>query len=145
MSLLELVAVLVIIGLVATAAITRYGTGTLSNSGSQGVSRNLALALTHARRATIATGDNHFLQLTVAGGKVTSYALYRATGSGDVQVDRTITIPTDVTVTCAATKLEFSFDGHALAGYSVDVAGEDRSWNISVVILTGHVAVTETT
>ena len=43
----------------------------------------------------------------------------------------------DVTLSASHAVLEFDFDGAALAGYSIDIAGEQRSWNISVVTLTG--------
>ena len=145
MSFLELTAVLAIVGLLSVAAISSFGHSTLSNGGAQGVARKLALALIHARRATISTGDNHYLQLAPAATGVTSFALYRRAISGNVQVDTTRTIPSDVTVTASATTLEFDFDGAALAGYSLTVAGDDRSWSIIVATLTGAVTVVETT
>lgn len=145
MSLLEFTAVLAIVGVLASAAVTRFGYDSLSNGGAEGWARRLALALAHARRATISTGDNHYLQLSSSGSQVTSYALFRRTGGGDVQVDQTWQIPDDVTVTCANSQLEFDFEGQALAGYTLDVAGNGRSWNLTVVMLTGVVSVTETT
>ena len=145
MSLLELVIVVAIVGLVTAASVSRFGHSTLGNGGAEGFSRKVALALSHARRATIATGDNHYLLLTTSGGNVSSYALFRRAGGGDVQVDQTRTVPQDVTVTATATTLEFDFEGAALAAYTISVVGPDRSWDVSVVGLTGAVVVTETT
>lgn len=142
-SFLEITIVLAIAGLLAVASITRYGHNAISNGNAEGVARKLALSLVHARRSTIAMGDNHYLQLTTSGGNVTSYAMIRRASGGDTQVDQTWTIPADVTVTTGATTLEFDFEGSALAAYSVTVAGLDKSWNVSVVMLTGAIQVTE--
>ena len=143
MSLLELTAVVAILGLVTAASITRYGHSGVGNGGAEGFARNLALSLVHARRSTIATGDNHFLGLTSSGGNVTSYALIRRTGGGDAQVDETRTVPLDVTVNSVDSELEFDFDGSALGSYSISVAGPDRSWSVSVVMLSGAALVSE--
>jgi hypothetical protein len=145
MSFLELAAVVAIVGLLAVSAISTFGSPTLSNGGAEGFVRKLTLALVHARRATIATGDNHYLQLSPSAGSATSFALFRRTGGGDVQVDATRTVPQEVTLSASNAVLEFDFDGAALAGYSIDVAGDNRSWNIAVVTLTGSPTVSETT
>jgi len=145
MSLLELTIVVAILGLLSVASISRYGHNAIGNGGGEGFARKLSLALVHARRSTITTGDNHFLQLTSSGGNVTSYALIRRASGGDTQVDETRTVPQDVTATSAASVLEFDFEGSALGSYSITVAGPNRSWNVSVVMLTGAVQVIETT
>jgi len=145
MSLLELAVVASLLGLLALAGISRFGFDTLGNGGAEGFARKLSLALTHARRATIATGDNHYLQLATSGGNVTSFTLMRRAAGGDVQVDQARAVPQDVTVTSGQTVLEFDFDGAALAAYSVSIAGPDRSWNVAATMLTGSIAVTETT
>lgn len=143
MSFLELAIVVSIVGLLTATAITTFGTSTLSNGGAEGFARKLAIALIHARRATISTGDNHFVQLSPSAANATSFALYRRTGGGDVQVDASRPVPNDVTLSGSHAVLEFDFDGAALAGYSLTIAGNDRSWTLSVVTLTGTVSVTE--
>lgn len=145
MSFLELAVVVAIVGLLTATAITTLGSSTLSNGGAEGFARKLCLAMVHARRATISTGDNHYLQLTPSAANATSFALFRRTGGGDVQVDVSRSVPQDVTLSASHAVLEFDFDGAALAGYTIDVAGDQRSWNLSVVTLTGTVSVTETT
>jgi hypothetical protein len=144
MSLLELAVVASLLGLLALAGISRFGFDTLGNGGAEGYARKLSLGLLHARRATIATGDNHYLQLTTGGSSVTSFHLMRRASGGDVQVDQTRAVPADVTVTSAQTVLEFDFDGSALAPYSISVAGPDRSWTVAVTQLTGTIQVSET-
>lgn len=140
-SFMELIAALAIIGLLAVAGITRFGASTIDNLGAEGFARRLALDLMQARRRTIATGDNHYLLLTVASGKVTSYTMYRRASGGDTVVDQTRTVPANVNVTASGTTLEFDFDGTALAAYSIVVAGPQRTWTVSTTIATGAVQI----
>ncbi len=145
MSFLELAVVVAIVGLLASAAITSFGSSSLSSGSGAGFARKVSLAMVHARRATISTGDNHYLQLSPSAANVTSYALYRRTSSGNVQVDAARAVPNGVTVSSSHAVLEFDFDGTALAGYSLNVTANNRSWNLGVVTLTGSVSVSETT
>jgi prepilin-type N-terminal cleavage/methylation domain-containing protein len=138
-NLLELVAVLAIVALVAAAGVTRFGSSTLENVGAEGFARKLALDLMQARRRTIATGDNHYLQLTVAGSNVTSYTMYRRAAGGDVIVEETRTVPAGATVATSAATLEFDFSGASLAAYTVTVSGPNRTWTVSTVMATGAV------
>jgi type II secretory pathway pseudopilin PulG len=145
MSLLELTAVVGILALVTLASISRFGYKALATGGAEGFSKTLSLALSHARRATISTGENHYLQLSPASGNVTSFVLTRRTSGGDQVVDQVRSVPQDVTVTSSLRVLEFDFDGTALAAYSVSIAGPERSWSVAVVPLTGAAETTETT
>jgi prepilin-type N-terminal cleavage/methylation domain-containing protein len=141
-SLLEMLSVLVIVALLATAGVMRFGSSTMENAGAEGFTRKLALDLMQARRRTIATGDNHYLQLTLTGSNVASYAMFRRTAGGDVMVDETRTVPAGVVATASHTTLEFDFGGASLAGYSIAVAGPNRSWTVSTVMATGAVRTT---
>jgi hypothetical protein len=137
--------VLVILALVAAATVTRFGSNTLENLGAEGFARRLALDLIQARRRTIATGDNHYLQLAVSGGAVTGYTMVCRAAGGDAAVEQPRQVPAGVTVTASHTTLEFDFDGAALAAYSISIAGPKRSWSVSTVIVTGSVQTVETT
>ena len=144
-SLMELVAIIAIIGLITVASITRFGHSTIANSSAEGFARKLSLALAHARRATISTGENHFVQLSPASGTITSFTLIRRASSGDTQVEQSLAVPADVTLASASRELEFDFDGSALSAYTISLTAPDRSWDITVVQLTGAIGVTETT
>jgi hypothetical protein len=138
MSLLELVAVVVIIGLLGATAATRYGSSTVSDVGAQGFAQRLALDCAQARRRAIATGDNHLLEFSFAGGNATHYALYRRQGGSTTLVDEAHVVPGGVSVTTGgATELEFTFVGEALASYSIAVAAPDRSYTVIVPQVTG--------
>lgn len=140
-TLLELVATLAIISLLVTAGMASFGAGTIQNVSAEGFARKLALDLLQARRRTLATGDNHYLQLTVVAAKVSEYTLFRRAAGGDVAVDQPRSVPSGVTVTASHTTLEFDFDGAAQSSYSLTVAGPSRSWTVSTTAITGAVNV----
>jgi hypothetical protein len=138
MSLLELTAVTFIIGLVAVMAATRYGSSTIADVGAQGFGRRIALDCSHARRLAIATGYNHMLRFTLAGGNATQYAVYRRQGAVTTVVDEVQAVPAGVTVTTGgATDVEFTFIGEALASYTISVQAPDRIWTVTVPQVTG--------
>ncbi len=145
MSFLELAVVVAIVGMLTVAAVTSFGSSTLSNGGAEGFVRKLSLALIHARRATISTGENHYVQFSPAAANATSFVLYRRTAGGDIPVDVSRPVPPDITLSSSHAALEFDFDGASLASYSIDVTGDQRSWNLAVMTVTGSVSVTETT
>jgi prepilin-type N-terminal cleavage/methylation domain-containing protein len=141
-SLLELISVLAIVALLAAAGVTRFGSGTLENVAAEGFARKLALDLMQARRRTIATGDNHYLQLTVVGSNVTAYTMYRRASGGDVIAEQTRTVPSGATVATSHSTLEFDFGGASLAAYAITVTGPNRSWSVSTTMATGAVRTT---
>ena len=137
MTLLELAAVVFIIGLLGLMAATRYGATTIADVDAQGFAQRLALDCSQARRSAIATGDNYLLRFTVFGGQASQYALYRRQGAGTNQVDAVNAVPAEVTVTTSATDVEFTFTGEALASYSITVQAPDRTWTVTVPQVTG--------
>lgn len=143
-SLVELIAIVAIIGLLATAGLMRYGAGTVQNLSGDAFARKLALDLIQARRRTIATGDNHYLLLAPTADSMTSYRMWRRASGGDVVVDQTQAVPSGVTCSASHTTLEFDFDGAALAAYTATVVAPNRSWTVSTVMATGTVQVTTT-
>jgi prepilin-type N-terminal cleavage/methylation domain-containing protein len=138
-SLIELAAVLVIVGLLAAAGLTRWGSNTVQNLSGEGFARRLALDLVQARRRTIATGDNHYLQLSPSAGSVANYTMYRRAAGGDTVVEQTRTVPSGVTASASHATLEFDFDGASLATYSMAIVGPNRTWTITTVMATGAV------
>jgi type II secretory pathway pseudopilin PulG len=138
MSLLELAAVVFIIGLLSMAAATRYGGAAISEVGARGFAQRLALDCLQARRRAISSGDNHFLRFTVGGGEATQYAVFRDQAGVDVQVDEIRFVPAGVIVTTGGTiDAAFNFTGEALAAYAITVAGPERTWTVTVPQSTG--------
>ena len=147
MTLLELLAVVTIVGIIAAVAAARVGRSIFAEYGAGAVAREISLDLLTCQRAAIATGDDHFLRFVVSGGKAVSYRLMRDTGTGDVPVDAVKVISTDVTATITAptNDMNFRFEGQADWAYQVDIVGVSRSYRVSVVPVNGAIQVTETT
>jgi type II secretory pathway pseudopilin PulG len=144
MTLLELTAVVLIIGLLGAMAAVRYGGSAIADVGAQGFARRLAIDCQQARRRAISTGDDHFLHFSFSGGSASGYALYRHQGGSDVQVDDFHTVPEDVTVTTGGVvDIEYTFTGEALGSCVMAIAGPDHTWTVTVVRLTGQVFVDE--
>ena len=139
MTLLELTAVTVIIGLLGLMAAVRYGSSAIADVDGQGFARCLALDCSHARRLAIATADNHLLRFTVDGGVATEYGLYRRQGANTTLVDQVHVVPPNLTVTIAggASDVEFTYVGEALASYVITVQAPDRAWTVTVPQVTG--------
>ena len=87
-SLLEVIAVLAVIGILAASAVVRLAPESISNFGAKTDARRLAVDLLQARRRAIATGDNHLLSLTYNGGSIVGYTVQkRLADSSTVDVD----------------------------------------------------------
>ncbi len=143
-TLLELIAVVAILGIFAVVAISRIGPGTLYNFGARADARRLAVDLLQARRGSIATGENHYLAFTVVGGEATGYALFRRKAGGDVAVDTPHEFPGNVVVTTSHADAEFTFEGAALAAYQIELTGPEQTWQVDVVPVTGAIDVLQT-
>jgi prepilin-type N-terminal cleavage/methylation domain-containing protein len=138
MTLLELSAVVLIIGLLGLMAASRYGSATLADVGAQGFARRLALDFAQARQRAIAIGDNHLVRFTIVGGKATQYALYRRQGASTTLVDDVNLVPAGVDVTTAGTiDAEFTFTGEALASYTITIQAPDKTLTVTVPQVTG--------
>lgn len=138
-SLLELTLVLAVIGVLSAMAVTRFGADALSVADGEGVARKLMLDLRQARRRTITTGVDHYLQLTRTAGQVTGFAVCQ---SGGALVDDARTVPTGVTITSAADQWTFGFDGALQSGggsSTMTVDGGDFQWLITCYHATGAV------
>jgi len=135
--------VLVVLGILAAAGVSRYGHLGLGTLGAEAEARRVALDMFQARRRAIATGENHYLLFQTSGGKATSYTMYRRTGGGDTVVEAVREIPGGVDATVSHTTCEFNFEGQALAAYQVSLAADSRSWSVNVVPVTGTARVTE--
>ena len=143
MSLIELIAVVTIAGLLAAVAIGRLGVGSLANAGSQADARRLAFDLLAIQRRAIATGDNHYVELASADGRFVGYTAYRVSADGDVPVDSPRVFSAGLDVQASHTRAEFTFEGAAIEAYQFTLSAPDRSWQVTVVPVTGAVRVTE--
>ena len=142
-SLLELIAVVALMGILFAAGTARLGPGAADNMSARSAARVLATDLRHAQRRAITTGDDHYVEFTTQGSTITSYQLMRDDGGSPAAVDDLRQIPSGFTVTSADSQLRFDFEGTADAAYDVTLAGPDRTFRVQVVPVTGAVKVTE--
>lgn len=142
--MLELLVVVVLLGIFASVVMMRAGRSLFQEFGANATSRELSLALLTCQRTAIKTGDDHFLQFTVAGGQAVEYRLMRDAGGINELVDGPRAISEDVTVTASHPVMRFNFEGAAGAAYQIQVTGLNRGWRVDVVPITGAVRVTAT-
>lgn len=143
-SLAEMLAVVFLIGLIATAAALRMGFTATESADAEGFVRRLALDFSQCRRRAISTGDDHYLQFARTAGVVTGYAIFRDESAGDTQADESITVPSGSVVTTAADTWAFDFGGAlttAGTASAIQVDGEHFSWSLTVYHATGAVTV----
>lgn len=143
-SLLELIMVITVMGIVAAIGAARFGRSAFANFGSQGEARTVALAMQRAKRDAIKTGDNHFILFDAASpNAATQYSVLRRGGAGNTVVEGPTVLSTDVQVIPSTTEMDFNFEGEAAGPYTVSLNGNGRDWLISVIPVTGAVAVAE--
>lgn len=140
-SLLELVTVVAIVGVIASMATVRWGDLAVQTTTGEGFARSVKLALATARQQAIAEGTTAAVVLTRTSGAVSSFSVYRVSGS-DTRVESVIAVPTGVTVTSASDRWEFSYSGSLSApvvGGTIVIA--DGKWNYTLTVnaVTGHV------
>ena len=144
LTLLELLIVITLVGIFASTVAMRFGRSIFKEFGSQGVARELSLALLSCQRASITTGDNHSLEFLSSGGKITQYRIMRDVGGTPTLVDGPKTLLTDVTVTTSHSTMSYTFEGSASANYWIVVTGQNRIWRIDVIPISGAISVTQT-
>lgn len=140
-SLLELAAVVAITGLLAAAAVVRWGDYALTSASAQGFARSVAQSLHLAQRQAIAEGTPAAVVLTRDGGVVVSLSVVRAGSSGDEVTETVFTVPNGVTLTSPSDRWEFNYSGGLntpVAGGTLGVSDGDWNWDLTVNALTGH-------
>jgi prepilin-type N-terminal cleavage/methylation domain-containing protein len=141
-TLLELLAVVTLIGVLALATAGAFRPESIGDLDGQVTAQRIAWDLRQARRRAIALGDNHVLSFQPSGGGLTSYTLNRRLPDNSLSpTDSTRQLPTHVAVTASSAAPEFNFEGAALAGYTFTITSPHRSRTITVAQATGTVQV----
>lgn len=137
---MELLVVVTLLGIFSSVAAMRFGPTIFGNVGSNTDARRVSLTLLQAQRSAIRSGDNHFVQFTTrGGGEVVSYQLMRRDGSSVVTAGAQIELSRNVIGTVSHSVMEFTFEGEALAAYSIKLTGSARDWRLSVVPVNGTI------
>lgn len=145
-SLLEMTAVIGLIGLTAGMAISRFGHDTIAVIDGEGFVSQLSAGMQVARRMSISEGSGGTLQFDRASGDISAFRILRDTGSGDVEVDSVISVPSNVIVTSLADRWNFDFSGALItpaSGGTITVTAPGWGWNVQLFATTGHCRVTK--
>jgi prepilin-type N-terminal cleavage/methylation domain-containing protein len=142
-TLLELIAVVVLLGIFAATVGMRFGRTLFAEFGSRAAARELSLALLSCQRAAIVTGDDHYLEFLSSGGVINQYRIMRDISGTPTLVDGPKPLSPDVTISTSHGTLRFNFEGSALANYQVDVTGNEQVWQVNVIPITGTVNVVQ--
>ena len=141
-TLLELVAVLLLLGMLA--GLTARLAPDLADMASRVDSRKLALDLEQARRRAISTGDNHLLVFQQSGGAIVGYTVHRRIDVSTTEaVDQYRPFADELTVSVSPGNPEFTFEGAATAACTITVTGSDKVQTLSVLPATGAIAISE--
>ncbi|MBC7854968.1 MAG: type II secretion system protein [Pirellulaceae bacterium] len=145
MSLLELIAVVTLMGVFAAVAIARLGPTVFGDIGSQTDARRVGLALLQAKRRAITAGNNHGVLFQNDGGGKLTYSVVSIDPFGSTSlVDGPFSFSQNVTATVSQSTMSFTFEGQASASYTVDLVGPHKSWRISVVPISGALSTVQT-
>lgn len=137
LSLLELLAVVTLMGVISAAAAVRFGRDIFGDTGVRSGARTLSLAMLEAQRGAIRTGQTHGLQLYGPLNNASSWSVVRVEDdSSRTVVDGPHAIPKDYRVQVDASEVLFDFEGNGNTAFQADLFGPHRSWRISVFPLT---------
>lgn len=134
-TLLELLAVVTLLGIFASITMMRFGRSIFADFGARGETRAISLALLEAQRGAIKTGDNHYVQFDATNAK--SFSVLRVMDTGDRLVDGPHALAADTVVTVSTTRMEFTFEGQALGDYNITLDGENWIWQLNVIQING--------
>lgn len=137
MSLLELLAVITLLGVFSTAIMSRYGRNLLGNTGVRSKARELSLSLLQAQRTAIRTGTPHGVLFRGSSSKVESWAVVRFESNGSQSiVDELAPLPDDFQLSVSSDRIVFDFEGNGTSELQAKLNGPGRSWQVSVLPLT---------
>ena len=145
-SLLELIAVVTLLGLFSSAAFMRIGRDIFGDTGARSQARIVSLAMLQAQRASIRTGDSHGLILNGPTSGVSSWTIVhrRQDGSSSV-IDGPHAIPEELTVSANRSEMWFDFEGNGNQRFELTFFGPNRSYQLTVQPLTRMIRSEEVT
>lgn len=135
-SLLELLAVVTLLGILAAVGAARLSPGIEGNLASGTNSFRVLMAFRQARAAAIATGDDHRVRLLSSGGVISGFQIERL-GTITTIVEGPYDFSADTTVVQTGGDATFDFQGLATVAPILTFVGPDRTHRITVVSATG--------
>ncbi len=137
MSLLELLAVVTLLGIFSTAVVARYGRSLFGDSGVRSGARMLSLGILEAQRGAIRTGNTHAILFQGTSSAVQSWSVIQIDPQGGrTLVDGPHEIPADYSLTVNTSEILFDFEGNGLDLLSAQFQGPNRRWELQVLPMT---------
>ena len=137
MSLLELLAVIPLMGIFSAAAVTRFGRDIFGDTGVKSEARKISLGMLSAQRGAIRTGDRHGVVFDGSLSQATQWTVVRELSGGAREiVDGPHTIADDFSVSVDSDEIMFDFEGNGTSTFQCDLQGPHRSWRITILPLT---------
>lgn len=137
MSLLELLAVITLMGIFAATVGMRYGRDILGDTGVRSKARELTIGLNAAQRAAIRTGLSHGIRFDGSSNDVTSWTVIRLDSDGGTSVvDGPYPMEADYELAVDRTEIVFDFQGNGTGEFNAQFTGPNRKWMVSVMPLT---------
>ena len=138
-SLLELLAVVVLIGIFSTAIMTRMSRDILGDSGARSEARRISIGLLGSQRAAIRTGETYGITFAGSLTQVSSWTSMRIDSTGNRQtVDGPNSVPNDIRLSVDQNEVWFDFEGNGTA-LNANIEGPHRTWSLSVAPLTSMI------
>lgn len=146
LSLLEMLAVVTLMGIFSAAVASRFGRDILGDVGVRGEARRISLGILEAKRTAIRSGVTCGVQFSGSTSNVTGWSVIRELPSGAREViDGPFTVEEDFVVATDSSELLFDFEGHAQTALKATLTGPHREWQIVVFPLTGMIDCSEVT
>ncbi len=136
-SLLELIAVVAILGVISAGVVSRFGRDAFGSVGVRGEARRLSLGLLEAQRCAIRTGDDHGIRTYGSTNSISAWEVVREYDDGSREVgDGPYSIPDDYQVQVDTSEIFFDFEGNGRSSFNVRLDGPKRYWQLRVFPLT---------
>ncbi|MCH8241148.1 MAG: type II secretion system protein [Planctomycetes bacterium] len=135
MTLIELIAVVAIIGILSAVVLMRVGDGSFGRPSVNAFTRQLSVDLRYTRSMAITQKVNHYLGFDSSG-----YTIFRR-DSPDVVVHPRQPLPKGVGGSISAWNFEFEPSGAALAGYWANLSSSGVTYRVEVILVTGTTTV----
>ena len=136
MTLIEVIAVVAIIGILSAVVLMRVGGGSFGRPSVNAFSRQLSVDLRYTRSMAITQKVNHYLGFDSSG-----YTIFRRDTPADVVVNPRQPLPKGVGGSISAWKFEFEPSGAALAGYWANLSSSGVAYRVEVILVTGTTTV----
>ncbi|MDX1962084.1 MAG: GspH/FimT family protein [Pirellulales bacterium] len=144
-TLVELLAVVVLLGIFGSLAMMRYGRAILGDFGAGADATKLANGLNYAKRTAIMSGNPHALQFIPSADGSVAVGGFQLVQLDDslrqiAVVDGPFYFAPEVAVTSVLTQITFNFEGQSLQAASVTLAGPDISYQVTVQPINGGIS-----